>query len=285
MLIIEADEWLAVLLRKFLVDAGFEVEVASAARQGFDKARELTPDCILCDVNLPDIDGFWVARRVRAEPSAVATTPFLFLTDAEDMESRLQGLHVGADLYLTKPFRNEEAVAQVAALIDMARRLRAQRDSIGSDGPASHRGSAFQGDLAQVSLSTILTLLELERRTGRVKVARDDGRKGEVEVADGRFASAKVDGTKGTPTELLRELLRWKAGKFAYKPDALDKQDGANKPDSAKPGIKPRQSLTGLLLEASRLEDEAKRKAPAPPAHGPLPLPKPPPPRGRSGAT
>src|SRR5262249_11537824 len=72
-LIIEADEWLAVLLRKFLVDAGFEVEVANAARQGFDKARELTPDCILCDVNLPDIDGFWVARRVRTEPSVVAT--------------------------------------------------------------------------------------------------------------------------------------------------------------------------------------------------------------------
>jgi DNA-binding response OmpR family regulator len=276
-LIIEADEWLAVLLRKFLVDAGFEVEVASAARQGFDKARELTPDCILCDVSLPDIDGFWVARRVRTEPSAVATTPFLFLTDAEDMESRLQGLHVGADLYLTKPFRNEEVVAQVGALIEMARRLRAQRESIGSEGPASHRGSAFQGDLAQVSLSTVLTLLELERRTGRVKVAGGDGRKGEIEVADGKFASAKVDGTRGTPSELLRELLRWKQGKFAYKPDALAKPEGAAKAELGKPVIKPRQSLTGLLLEASRLEDESKR--------APLPLPKPPPPRGRSGAT
>jgi hypothetical protein len=75
----------------------------------------------------------------------------------------------------------------------------------------------------------------------------------------------------------LRELLRWKQGKFAYKPDALAKPEGAAKAELGKPVIKPRQSLTGLLLEASRLEDESKR--------APLPLPKPPPPRGRSGAT
>jgi DNA-binding response OmpR family regulator len=248
-LIIEADEWLAALLGKFLGDAGYEVELATGAKQGFDQVRAHPPDCILCDVNLPDIDGFWVARRVRTEPSAVATTPFLFLTDADDTESRLQGLHVGADLYLTKPFRNEEVVAQVGALIEMANRLRKQRESFSSDGPASHRGSAFQGDVAQLSLSTVLTLLELERRTGRLKVAAEDGRRGEIELVDGKFAGAKVDGVEGEPTELLRELLRWKRGNFAFKPDA------------ERPGAEPaRQSLTGLLLEATRLEDEARRE-------------------------
>jgi len=116
-----------VLLGKFLGDAGFQVDFATGAKEGFDKVRALTPDCILCDVTLPDIDGFWVARRVRTEPTAVATTPFLFLTDAEDAESRLQGLHVGADVYITKPFRNEEVVAQVTALIEMVNRLKKQR--------------------------------------------------------------------------------------------------------------------------------------------------------------
>lgn len=248
MLIIEADEWLAALLGKFLGDAGFQVDLATGAKQGFDKVRELTPDCILCDVNLPDIDGFWVARRVRTEPSAVASTPFLFLTDAEDTESRLQGLHVGADLYLTKPFRNDEVVAQVGALIEMANRLKKQRDRISSDGPASHRGSALQGDLAQVALSTVLTLLELERRSGRLKVAGADGRRGEVELADGKFVHAIVEGTEGEAKELLRELLRWKAGAFAFKPD----------PNAPAMGS-ARQSLTGLMLEATQLEDEAQR--------------------------
>jgi two-component system OmpR family response regulator len=128
-LIIGADEWESTLLAKSLAEAGYQVVVAGEARAGFDKVRELQPDCILCDVNLPDIDGFWVARRVRTEPTLVATAPFLFLTDAADVESRLQGLNVGADLYLTRPLRNEEVVAQVGALIDMANRLRKQRES------------------------------------------------------------------------------------------------------------------------------------------------------------
>jgi len=115
-LIIEQEEWEAALLTRFLSEAGYEVHVAGEARAGFDKVRELQPDCILCNVNLPDIDGFWVARRVRTEPTRVATTPFLFLTEADDAESRLQGLNVGADLYLTKPFRNDEVVAQVGAV-------------------------------------------------------------------------------------------------------------------------------------------------------------------------
>ncbi|HEY5373624.1 MAG TPA: response regulator, partial [Polyangiaceae bacterium] len=68
-LIIEQDEWESTLLAKFLGEAGYEVHVAAEARAGFEKVRELQPDCILCDVNLPDIDGFWVARRVRTEPS------------------------------------------------------------------------------------------------------------------------------------------------------------------------------------------------------------------------
>jgi two-component system, OmpR family, response regulator len=246
-LLIEADEWLAAMLGKCLGDAGYEVDFATGAKQGFDKARAVTPDCILCDVTLPDIDGFWVARRVRTEPSAVATTPFLFLTEADDTESRLQGLHVGADLYLTKPLRNEEVVAQVDALIEMANRLRKERESFSSESPASHRGSAFQGDVAQLSLSTILTLLELERRTGRLKIAGADGRKGEIELADGKFVGATVRGVKGEPTELVRELLRWKRGNFAFKPHDPIADDPS------------RPSLTGLLLEATRLEDEARR--------------------------
>jgi DNA-binding response OmpR family regulator len=224
------------------------VDFATGAKQGFDLVRALTPDCILCDVSLPDIDGFWVARRVRTEPSAVATTPFLFLTEADDMESRLQGLHVGADVYLSKPLRHEEVVAQVGALIEMANRLRKERESFSSDSPASHRGSAFQGDVAQLSLSTVLTLLELEKRTGRLKVAGADGRRGEIQLAAGKFVGATVDGVQGEATDLVRELLRWKRGKFAFKQDA--------EPARLDPA---RQSLTGLLLEATRLEDESRR--------------------------
>jgi DNA-binding response OmpR family regulator len=247
-LIIEQEEWEATLLTKFLSEAGYEVHVAGEARAGFDKVRELQPDCILCNVSLPDIDGFWVARRVRTEPTRVSTTPFLFLTDADDAESRLQGLNVGADLYLTKPFRNDEVVAQVGALIDMANRLRKQRESFSSDGPQSSvAGAAFSGDVAQMSVATILTLLELERRSGRLKVRGEAQRVALLELVDGKFAAGTLDGKPWNPTELLREVLRWKKGSFTFR-------GGADIDDSGE-----QQKIGGLLLEAMRLEDESRR--------------------------
>ena len=249
-LIIEHEEWEAALLTRFLGDAGFEVHVASEARAGFDKVRELQPDCILCNVSLPDIDGFWVARRVRTEPTKVATTPFLFLTDADDQESRLQGLNVGADLYLTKPFHNEEVVAQVGALIDMANRLRHKRDSFSSEGPqSSAAGAAFSGDVAQMSVATVLTLLELERRSGRLKVRGEGNHVALLELAEGKFAAGMLDDKPWNSTELLREVLRWKKGSFSFR--------GGTQGGSSESG--EQQKIGGLLLEAMRLEDESRR--------------------------
>ena len=247
-MIIEQDEWESTLLAKFLGEAGYEVHLANEARAGFEKVRALQPDCILCDVNLPDIDGFWVARRVRTEPSPVATAPFLFLTNAEDTESRLQGLNVGADIYLTRPFHDEEVVAQVSALIDMANRLREQRETFTSDGPISSPGAAFTGDVAQMSVATVLTLLELERRSGHLKVRSDSGRVALLELQQGTLAGATMDELAAEPTLVLRETLRWKKGRFTFRSAETMPASGGT-----------RQAIGGLLIEAMRLEDEARR--------------------------
>jgi two-component system, OmpR family, response regulator len=246
-LIIEQDEWESTLLAKFLGGAGYEVHVATEARAGFDKVRELQPDCILCDVNLPDIDGFWVARRVRTELTLVATVPFLFLTNADDTESRLQGLNVGADIYLTRPFHDEEVVAQVGALIDMANRLRKQRESFSSEGPISTAaGAAFQGDIAQMSVATVLTLLDLERRSGHLNV-RSDAKVGILELNEGALAGATLDGKPFEVTALLREILRWKKGSFSFRGAVVAAPSGT------------RQPIGGLLIDAMRQEDESRR--------------------------
>ena len=246
-MIIEQDEWESTLLAKFLAEAGYEVHIATEARSGFDMVRTLQPDCILCDVALPDIDGFWVARRVRTEPSIVASAPFLFLTNAEDTESRLQGLNVGADIFLTRPFREEEVVAQVGALIDMANRLRKQRESFASEGPTSGPGAAFTGDIAQMSVATVLTLLELERRSGHLKVRSDSGKVALLQLQHGTLAGATLDEQPAEPTSVLRETLRWKKGSFTFRGAEVSIQGG------------PRQAIGGLLIEAMRLEDEARR--------------------------
>ena len=129
-LVIEDDEWLSRLLQSAIREAGYDVVLCATARVGLDAAIDQPPECIVCDVDLPDSDGYWVARNVRTHPSRVSVTPFLFLSGLDDEASRLEGFHVGADVYMTKPFRTDEVVAQIGALVQMATRLRARRDSM-----------------------------------------------------------------------------------------------------------------------------------------------------------
>ena len=97
-LIIEDDEQTANLLATAIRQADYEVVMSPTASAGLDIAIEIKPDCIVCDVDLPDEDGYWVARAIRTHHSPVSVTPFLFLSAYDDAQSRLQGFQVGAGL-------------------------------------------------------------------------------------------------------------------------------------------------------------------------------------------
>ncbi|WP_394837767.1 response regulator [Pendulispora rubella] len=247
-LLIHGDANKAQLLAASLQRHGHQVDVRQSARAGFERACAWLPDCIVCHVNLEDIDGFWVARRIRTELGDVASTPFLFLTSHEERQALLQGLHVGADATLCEPFTEEELAAQVSALIEMARRLHQRRDSF-IDGPVdSSMGAAFRGDLAQMSLATVLMILEMERRTGTVTVVTVGGRKATMSVADSGFVACTLDESERPPTDVLREVLHWKRGRFWFRPE--DKADDTKE-------IAIRGSIGAVMLDAMRLGDEA----------------------------
>jgi CheY-like chemotaxis protein len=173
-------------------------------------------------------------------------TPFLFLSGLDDQESRLEGFHVGADVYMTKPFRVDEVVAQVGALVQMASRLRARRDSFLSI-PANE-GTAIEGDLGQMSIATVLTVLEMERRTGIFEVVSKK-RRAQLEIAAGYIVFGTVGGTKVSALAALRTMLGWNVGRFSFAP--LPPRDA---PPSQK-------SIGAFLIEAVRLEDETAARA------------------------
>lgn len=220
--------------------------MAAEAREGFELARQLLPDCIVCDVLLPDIDGFWVARRVRGERSRLATTPFAFLTKEDNPELRLQGLAFGADVFISPPFRHEEVVAQVTALVGMAERIRAKTH----DGRSLLDGGeieALRGDLAQLSVTTLLAMLEMERRTGRLRVKPPQAKEMVFLLVDGTIAAAELDGESEEPLALMRRVVSLSRGSFAFEPVEATKRLERGRPVGA------------LLLEATRLNDEAAR--------------------------
>jgi two-component system OmpR family response regulator len=93
---------------------GFEVEEATTGRSALAIAQERTPDLIVLDVMLPDLDGLEVTRRLRTDGIRV---PILFLTARDSLEDKLTGLTIGGDDYVTKPFALAEIIARVRVIL------------------------------------------------------------------------------------------------------------------------------------------------------------------------
>ena len=113
-LIIEDEKLLADSLKALLEKKGFDVECVYDGESGAEYAETGVYDLLILDVMMPKMDGFEVARSVRAKRCG---TPILMLTARSGLEDRIRGLNAGADYYLTKPFDRRELLACVNALL------------------------------------------------------------------------------------------------------------------------------------------------------------------------
>ena len=113
-LVVEDDPRIVLVVGETLEEAGYGVTVARDGEEGFLDARLNDYDLVVLDVMLPTMDGITVARRLRADGIA---TPILMLTARDRETDKITGLDVGADDYLTKPFRIGELRARVRALL------------------------------------------------------------------------------------------------------------------------------------------------------------------------
>ncbi|NBU32748.1 MAG: DNA-binding response regulator [Actinobacteria bacterium] len=109
-LVVEDDENIADLFRRYLTREGLGVHWVSTGKAAIDAVRTLKPAVILLDVGLPDIDGIAVCQQLRAEKN---WTPIIFCTARDDEISRILGLEMGGDDYITKPPSPREVVARV----------------------------------------------------------------------------------------------------------------------------------------------------------------------------
>lgn len=252
-LVIDGDDWVARLLADGLRDHGFDVSTCLSGGDALAVAATVEPDCVIAEMVLPELDGPSVARALRMEGAPLGNVPILFLSNLDDVSSRSAAFKAGADVYLTKPFRVDEVAMQVRGLVAMASRLTgskrmpeapvAREESPESAAPGIH---AIEGNIAQMSVATVLTLLEMERRSGLLKVTSGP-RKCVLEIAVGYAVGGAIDDSKVAPLAVLRDILRWKEGRFRFSPGL----DGAIPTN--------RRSIGALLIEAVRLDDESSR--------------------------
>ena len=115
-LIVEDEINIATPVKTYLEKAGFDVDHALTGADALRLMEATPPNLIVLDLNLPDIDGLEVCRRIRA----TSQVPIIMVTARDDDIDKIVGLEVGADDYLTKPFNVRELVARVKAILRRA---------------------------------------------------------------------------------------------------------------------------------------------------------------------
>lgn len=237
-LVADDDAWILRMVTTVLEKRGYSVETAVDGDDALSRALTRRPDLLITDVMMPKVDGWSLVRQLRSH-GELAMLPVIFLTALSSENDRIQGFRLGADDYVVKPFRFEELELRVAKTL-----RRTSKDA--DDVRAQIKGSGLRGDLAQVGLASLLTLIEMERQTGQLRLRSPEGRGGRILVRLGKVIQARLDGAdKPANAACVYHFLTWSAGQFEFAAIPVDEQDEVN------------TSTMHLLMEGARLIDES----------------------------
>ncbi len=252
-LVADDDAWILHMVTTVLEKRGYVVETACDGEQALEKALADPPDLVITDVMMPKMDGWRLVKELRARPE-FAFVPVIFLSALSSDDDRIRGFRLGADDYMPKPFRFEELDLRVAKTLRhrlaVEEQTRSQIDGGAKPAPSSQgdAGSGLGGNLGQVGLSSLLTLLELERKSGILVLSdSESGEVGRVFLRDGRVVSARIE-DKPAPAneECIFHMLRWVSGSFEFDATDVDMDDEVN------------TTTTHLLMEGARRLDESR---------------------------
>ncbi|MEO0349333.1 MAG: response regulator transcription factor [Cyanobacteria bacterium P01_A01_bin.15] len=116
-LLVDDEPGLREAVQAYLEDSDFQVRTASNATDGLELLQQETPDVLISDIMMPEVDGYTFLKQVRDDPR-YKSLPVIFLTARGMTSDRIQGYNAGCDAYLSKPFDPEELVAMVSNLIE-----------------------------------------------------------------------------------------------------------------------------------------------------------------------
>ncbi|HEY0254444.1 MAG TPA: response regulator [Kofleriaceae bacterium] len=237
-LVADDDAWILRMVATVLEKRGYSVETAVDGEDALARALARPPDLLITDVMMPKVDGWSLVRQLRAH-AELAMLPVIFLTALSSEDDRIRGFRLGADDYVTKPFRFEELDLRVAKTLRRTHQAAQDtRDQLSTSG--------LRGDLSQVGLSSLLVLIEMERKTGLLQLRAPDGASAQILVRSGKVVHARFDDRdEPVDADAVYLLLTWAAGEFEFVACVVEGDDRVN------------VSTTHLLMEGARLMDES----------------------------
>lgn len=117
LLLVDDEPGLREAVKAYLEDEGFTVHVASNAREGWELLQQTSPDLVISDIMMPQVDGYQFLKQLREDPRYEAL-PVVFLTARGMTSDRIQGYNAGCDAYISKPFDPDELVAIVTNILN-----------------------------------------------------------------------------------------------------------------------------------------------------------------------
>jgi DNA-binding response OmpR family regulator len=167
-LIIDDEDATVQLISLFLEKRGYEPIKAFRAEEGLRKAYRFQPDLVLLDIMMPDMDGWEVCKRLRE----MSDVPIIFLTARSDVKDVVQGLEMGADDYIVKPYDNNELLARIKAHLRRSPRPSMTEEMSFNDGEFRinfmNREVWVRGEVKHLTPKEFNLLAVLVRNAGRV---------------------------------------------------------------------------------------------------------------------
>jgi CheY-like chemotaxis protein len=270
-LIADDDPWILRMVSNVLSKRGYEVETAHDGEEALEMALANKPDLLITDVMMPRMDGWTLVKALRTRRD-LAFLPVIFLTALSSDDDRIRGFRLGADDYMAKPFRFEELDLRVERTLARGRMVeQVAREQIGAAPPPPPPPSALEavpaevegsgphvgllGRLEQVGLSALLTLLEMERKTGHLIIIKDGGAKRDrsqptgpiarIALRAGKVVNARFEHLEQPVNEdCIYHVLGWSAGSFEFNEGPVEGPDEVD------------GSTSHLLIEGARRIDE-----------------------------
>jgi CheY-like chemotaxis protein len=212
-----------------LETAGFRVLAVASAPEALQACATWRPDAIVASATLEGMTGIDLAYAM-SEHATVSDVPLALVGDDGDL-ARLEAYRAGVRDLIPRPFLDEELVLRVQRLT----------------APVAAAGPGLRGNLVDIGLATLLSLLELERKSGVLMLART-AELARIFVSEGRLLKVESSlGTAAATRDRVLGLLDWRDGVFEFSPAAMSSRDEIG------------ESITALLLEHARTRDEAAR--------------------------
>ena len=204
LLVVDADPRSLRVLEVSLRNAGYNVAGCPSVGKALEILHANKPDLILSDTTFSDLNGFEFVEQLR-QNSEWTNIPFMFLSSDGSIESKIRGLELGVEDYLTKPIYIREVVARVG--IELARQARA-----GLEHKSSDARTRFSGSLSEMSVVDLLQTIDVSRKSGVLTLVSTDGQAGMISFDSGAVINATVEDLVGEDA-VYRHLL-WRDGTF-----------------------------------------------------------------------